>query len=124
MVLTLLMVFFSLLIIPSSLVFGQSTIGEILNTKYLNVTEQRYREGLYSDQITGEITNISNQNVSDIRAYVTLFDPDGKIITTEFGSADVFTLPAGDYSAFNITLTGLKGKESIDNYIVTPGGIP
>lgn len=114
-----------LLVIPSILiVFAQSPSGEVVNTKYLNVTEQRYREGLYSDQITGEITNVSPQNISDIRAFVTLFDKDGNIITTEFGAADVYTLPAGDYSAFNIPLTGLKGKESIGHYVISPGGIP
>jgi len=113
------------LIIPHSLVvFAQMPVGEIVNSKYLNVTEQRYREGLYGDQITGEITNVSPLNISNVRAYVTLFDKDNQIITIEFGAADVFTLPAGDYSAFNIPLTGLKGKESINHYVISPGGIP
>jgi hypothetical protein len=103
---------------------AQTPSGTVANSKFLNVTEQRFREGMYGDQITGEITNISTQNVSDIKAFATLYDKDNQIITTEFGAADVFTLPAGDYSAFNIGLTGLKNKQAIDHYVVTPGGIP
>lgn len=109
---------------------GESTVeeevtptGSVENSKYLSVTEHRYRIGDFSDQITGIVMNNSTEEVSSVTVTAALYDSSGKLITTEGGGfADVSTLPPGDNSAFSITLLG--ADEDIDHYKLFPGGTP
>jgi hypothetical protein len=109
---------------------GESTVaeevtptGSVENSKYLSVTEHRYRNGDFSDQITGIVMNNSTAEVSSVTVTAALYDSSGKLITTEGGGfADVSTLPPGDNSAFSITILGVD--EGIDHYELFPGGTP
>ncbi|MFZ0568653.1 MAG: FxLYD domain-containing protein [Nitrososphaeraceae archaeon] len=97
--------------------------GSVENSRYLSVTEHRYRNGEFSDQITGIVMNNSTEEVSQVSVIAALYDSSGKLITTEWGGfADVSTLPPGDNSAFSITLLG--ADEDIDHYKLLPGGTP
>jgi hypothetical protein len=103
--------------------YAQVPKGNAVNSKFLSVTESRYRPGDFSDQITGTITNNSTQKISSIYAYVALYDNENKLITMDYGIADVTTLAPGDQSAFSISLFNL-GNEKVDHYTIFPSGLP
>jgi hypothetical protein len=97
--------------------------GSVENSKYLSITDHRYRNGDFSDQITGTVVNNSTQEVSQVTVTAALYDSSDKLITTEWGGfADVSTLPSGDNSAFSITLSSVE--EKVDHYTLFPGGMP
>lgn len=97
--------------------------GNVINSKYLTITEHRYRDGSFTDQITGVVVNNATAEVRSIGIYAALYDEDNQLITTESGFADVSPLPAGDNSAFSISLFGIEDDE-VDHYILSPGGTP
>jgi len=98
-------------------------LGSVENSMYLSITEHRYRNGEFSDQITGIVVNNSTEEVSPVTVTAALYDNSGKLVTTEGGGfADVSTLPPGDNSAFSITLSGVDAN--IDHYKLLPGGTP
>jgi hypothetical protein len=103
--------------------YAQIPKGTSVNSKFLTVTESRYRSGGFSDQITGTVTNNSTQQISSIFVYVALYDKDNKLITMDSGLADVTTLAPRDQSAFSITLLSL-GDVKVDHYTIFPGGLP
>jgi hypothetical protein len=103
--------------------FAQVQKGSAVNSKFLTITENRYRPGDFSDQITGTIRNNSTQQISLISVYAALYDKDNKLITMHSGLADVTTLAPRDQSAFTITILSL-GSEKVDHYTLFPGGLP
>ncbi len=106
-----------------SSVFAQTYEGTTINSKYLTIPEHRFRDGDFSDQITGVIVNNSTEEISGTSVYVGLYDGNNQLITMQSGSADVYKLPPGDNSAFSISLFGLS-TEGLDHYILYPGGTP
>jgi hypothetical protein len=97
--------------------------GSVVNSKYLSITEHRYRLGDFSDQITGVVTNNSTAEVSGVSVDAALYDETNNLITMEgAGTADVSTLPPGDNSAFSITIFDLP--EEVDHYTLFPSGTP
>ena len=64
----------------------------MVNSKYLTISENRFRFGEFSDQITGTIVNNSTQAVSSPSVYVALYDENDQLITVESGYADVSPL--------------------------------
>jgi hypothetical protein len=101
---------------------GVTPLGSVENSRYLAVTEHRYKNGESSDQITGIVMNNSTDWISRVTVTAALYDSLGKLITTEWGFADVSTLPPGDNSAFSIALYG--NNKDIDHYKLLPGGTP
>jgi hypothetical protein len=96
--------------------------GNIVNSKYLSITEHRYRSGDFSDQITGVVVNNSTQEISGVSVDAALYDKDNKLITMAgAGFADVSTLPPDDNSAFSINILGVQ---DIDHYTLFPSGTP
>ena len=96
--------------------------GNVVNSKYLSITEHRYRNGEFSDQITGTVVNNSTQEISGVSVDAALYDKDNRLITMEgAGLADVSTLPPGDNSAFSITILDV---DDVDHYTLFPSGTP
>jgi hypothetical protein len=97
--------------------------GNVVNSKYLSITDHRYRSGQFSDTITGTIANNSTQEISPASVYAALYDKDSKLITVESGSVSVSSLRAGDNSPFTINIfSGVK--DDIDHYTIFPAGTP
>jgi len=109
--------------LDNSSVFAQTHEGTTVNSKYLSIAEHRFRDGDFSDQITGVIVNNSTQEVSGTSVYVGVYDTDNQLITMQSGSVDVYKLPPGDNSAFSISFFGLD-EQGFDHYILYPGGTP
>ena len=74
-----------------SSVFAQTYEGTTINSKYLTIAEHRFRNGDFSDQITGVIVNNSTEEVSGTSVYVGLYDGNNQLITMQSGSVDVQT---------------------------------
>jgi uncharacterized lipoprotein YajG len=100
--------------------------GNVVNSKYLSITDHKYRSGQFSDTITGTIMNNSTQEISSVNVYVALYDKDNKLITMESGSVSISPLRAGDNSPFTIIplLSFSNVKDNIHHYIIFPGGTP
>ena len=110
-------------ILPTlSIALAQMPEGTVTNSKYMTITEHRYRDQPYVDQITGTIVNNSTEEVYGVQAFVALYDSNDNLISMKFGGADVFTLPPGDSSAFSII--GIEKKWGVDHYVLYPGGTP
>jgi hypothetical protein len=114
---------------PSEFVLAQSNdkvgdvMGNVVNSKYVAITDHRYQHGNFSDVITGTLINNSTQQIPVISVVAALYDKDDKLITTGISSADASDLPGGDNSAFSISLFGL-GEDVVDHYTLFPGGTP
>ena len=97
--------------------------GEVMNSKYLEIIEHRYRVGEFSDTITGTVKNISTEEVSSITIYLLLYDKANQLITIETGYADVTPpLQSQDTSPFSINVY-YQGNY-MNHYIMLLGGIP
>ena len=95
---------------------------EVTNSKYLEIIEHRYRQGEFSDTITGTVKNISTEEIPSITIYLLLYDAANQLITVETGYADVTPLPSQDTSPFSINVY-YQGND-IDHYVILPGGTP
>ena len=95
--------------------------GNVVNSKYLSITNHRYRQGEFGDTVTGTIVNNSTQDVGFASVYAALYDRDNVLITMESGSVSVSSLKAGDDSPFTINVFGVK---DIDHYTLFPAGTP
>jgi hypothetical protein len=102
---------------------GSDKPGNVVNSKYLSITDHRYRSAQFSDTITGTVANNSTQEISLASVYVALYDKDNKLITMQSGLASVSPLRAGDNSPFTIDIFS-SGKDNIDHYTLFPGGTP
>jgi hypothetical protein len=96
--------------------------GNVVNSKYVTITDHRYQRGDISDAITGTVRNNSTQEIPVISVIALLYDKDNNLITIGIGSADASDLPRGGNSAFSIHFV-LKESE-VNHYTLFPGGIP
>jgi hypothetical protein len=128
---TLLTMFLMSQIISSALIASQNVNaaasksdkpGNVVNSKYLGITDHRYRSGQFSDTITGIIVNNSTQDISFAQVYAALYDKENTLITMESGSVSVSSLRAGDDSPFTINILG--SKDIVDHYTIFPAGTP
>jgi hypothetical protein len=70
----------------------QQPKANIINSKYLTIKDQRFRNEQFSNSITGTIVNNSTQQMESIHAYVILYDKNNRVIALENALADVSTL--------------------------------
>ena len=94
--------------------------GNVVNSKYLSITNHRYRQGEFTDTITGTIVNNSTHEISVPSVYVALYDSNNTFITMQPGLVSISSLKAGDDSPFTINI-GVKG---VDHYTLFPAGAP
>ena len=99
--------------------------GNVVNSKYLSITDHKYRSSQFYHTITGTITNNSTREISSVSVYAALYDKDSKLITMESDSASISPLRAGDNSPFTINISpSSSGRDNIDHYTIFPGGTP
>jgi hypothetical protein len=95
--------------------------GDIVNSKYLIIRDQKFNNGTFGGLITGTIINNSTQEISLVKAYAILYDKSNQVITVERSIVLLSTLKPGQGSPFEISLFGL-GPEKVDHYTLIPGG--
>jgi hypothetical protein len=102
----------------------QNVTGDAVNSIYLTITDHRYMDGEYNDQITGTVTNNSTETIGVWTVYAALYNADNQLISMVSGSVAVPTLPAGDNSAFDISVYGVGENDIVDHYTLFPTGAP
>jgi hypothetical protein len=109
-------------ILMQSIDGAENVKGNVVNSKYVIITDHRYQHGDISDVITGTVRNISPQEIPTIYVTAVLYDKDNNLITTHTGLADASDLPEGDNSTFSVHFVL---RENVANhYTLFPGGIP
>jgi hypothetical protein len=120
--------FCTLILYPLGLILAESDVraakikGNVVNSKYVTITDHRYQHGDVSDVITGIVRNNSTQEIPMISVIAVLYDKDNNLITTGIGSADAQDLPEGDNSTFSIHF--VLRDNAVYSYTLFPGGIP
>jgi flagellar hook assembly protein FlgD len=103
---------------------GQEINGNAVNSLYLTISDPRYRQGDFNDQITGTVTNNSSEQIGTATIYAALFNTQNQLLSMESGSMTVSPLPAGDNSPFDIPIYGLGEGDVVDHFTLFPVGSP
>jgi len=122
--LILLLVLISLQAPAHAQVKGQEIDGNAVNSVYLTISDPRYRQGDFNDQITGTVTNNSSQQIGSATIYAALFNAQNQLLSMESGSMTVSPLPSGDNSPFDIPIYGLGEEDVVDHFTLFPVGSP
>lgn len=106
-------------------VFGSTEIeaeptGNAINSKYLEITDHSYADGLLFTIVNGTIFNNSSSTINLAMVMVEFYDDRNRLITIGSATADFPILNPGANTTFDIRSE--LGGEAVDHYIVKPGG--
>jgi hypothetical protein len=94
--------------------------GDVINTKYLEITNHTFSEDLLSTIVNGTLVNNSNNAINSAEVTVQYYDDNGKLITSSTENAKFIILAPGENSSFSVRSD--LGKETVSKYTVIPGG--
>lgn len=95
-------------------------LGNVTNTKYLEVVDHAFSEDLLFSIVNGTIVNNSNNTINSAIVTVQFYDDNGTLITSSSESARSVILAPGQNSTFNVRSD--LGDEIAQRYQVIPGG--
>jgi hypothetical protein len=95
-------------------------IGDVLNTKYLEITNHTFFEDLLFTIVNGTLINNSNNTINSAEVTVQFYDDNGTLITSSTENAKFIILAPGENSTF--TVRSDLGNEIVSRYAVIPGG--
>ena len=95
-------------------------LGNVTNTKYLEVIDHAFSEDLLFSIVNGTIVNNSNNTINSAEVTVQFYDGNGTLITSSSESARFVILAPGENSTFNVRSD--LGDEIAQSYHVIPGG--
>ena len=95
-------------------------IGDVLNTKYLEITNHTFFEDLLFTIVNGTLVNNSNNTINSAEVTVQFYDDNDTLITLSTENAKFIILAPGENSTF--TVRSDLGNEIVSRYIVIPGG--
>ncbi|MFZ0556703.1 MAG: FxLYD domain-containing protein [Nitrososphaeraceae archaeon] len=94
--------------------------GDVINSKYLEITNHTFSEDLLSTIVNGTLVNNSNNTINSAEVTVQYFDDNDKLITSSTENAKFIILAPGENSSFSVRSD--LGEEIVSKYIVIPGG--
>jgi hypothetical protein len=94
--------------------------GDVINTKYLEITNHSFSEDLLFTIVNGTIVNNSNNTINSAEISVQFYDANGTLITTSTENAKFVILAPGENSSFSVRSD--LGDEIPHSYRVIPGG--
>jgi hypothetical protein len=94
--------------------------GDVINTKYLEITNHTFSEDLLSTIVNGTLVNNSNNAINSAEVTVQYYDDNGKLITSSTENAKFIILAPGENSSFSVRSD--LGEETVSKYTVIPGG--
>lgn len=97
-----------------------SPLGNVTNTKYLEVIDHAFSEDLLFSIVNGTVVNNSNNTINSALVTVQFYDDNGTLITSSSESARSVILAPGENSTFNVRSD--LGDEIAQSYQVIPGG--
>ena len=95
-------------------------IGDVLNTKYLEITNHTCFEDLLFTIVNGSLVNNSNNTINSAEVTVQFYDDNDTLITSSTENAKFIILAPGENSTF--TVRSDLGNEIVSRYTVIPGG--
>jgi len=97
-----------------------SPLGNVTNTKYLEVIDHAFSEDLLFSIVNGTVVNNSNNTINSALVTVQFYDDNDTLITSSSESARSVILAPGENSTFNVRSD--LGDEIAQSYQVIPGG--
>ena len=97
-----------------------SPLGNVTNTKYLEVIDHAFSEDLLFSIVNGTVVNNSNNTINSALVTVQFYDDNGTLITSSSESARSVIFAPGENSTFNVRSD--LGDEIAQSYQVIPGG--
>jgi hypothetical protein len=94
--------------------------GDVLNTKYLEITNHSFFEDLLFTIVNGTLINNSNNTINSAEVTVQFYDDNDTLITSSTENAKFIILAPGENSTF--TVRSDLGNEIVSRYTVIPGG--
>ena len=94
--------------------------GDVINTKYLEITNHTFSEDLLSTIVNGTLVNNSNNTINSAEVTVQYYDDNDKLITSSTENAKFIILAPGENSSFSVRSD--LGEETVSKYTVIPGG--
>lgn len=94
--------------------------GDVLNTKYLEITNHTFSEDLLFTIVNGTLINNSNNTINSAEVTVQFYDANGTLITSSTENTKFIILAPGENSSFSVRSD--LGDEIASNYQVIPGG--
>jgi hypothetical protein len=94
--------------------------GDVINTKYLEITNHTFSEDLLSTIVNGTLINNSNNTINSAEVTVQYYDDIGTLITSSTENAKFIILAPGENSSFSVRSD--LGDEIVSKYTVIPGG--
>ena len=94
--------------------------GDVINTKYLEITNHTFSEDLLSTIVNGTLVNNSDNTINSAEVTVQYYDDNGKLITSSTENAKFIILAPGENSSFSVRSD--LGEETVSKYTVIPGG--
>jgi hypothetical protein len=104
--------------VPSNIT--STPIGDVLNTKYLEITNHSFFEDLLFTIVNGTLVNNSNNTINSAEVTVQFYDDNDTLITSSTENAKFIILAPGENSTF--TVRSDLGNEIVSRYTVIPGG--
>jgi len=95
---------------------GEKT-ANIFHSKYVTVAKTSYRQGEFSDSITGTIVNSGTIEVTSVDVSAALLDKDNNLINVASGSVDFSSLKPGEDSSFRVDISSSL-KSTVDHYML------
>ncbi len=94
--------------------------GDVLNTKYLEITNHTFSEDLLFTIVNGTLINNSNNTINSAEVTVQFYDDNDTLVTSSTENAKFIILAPGENSSF--TVRSDLGNEIVSRYTVIPGG--
>ena len=94
--------------------------GDVINTKYLEITNHSFSEDLLFTIVNGTVVNNSNNTINSAEINVQFYDENGTLITSSTENARFVILAPGENSTFNVRSD--LGDEIVHTYKAIPGG--
>jgi hypothetical protein len=95
-------------------------VGNVHNTKYLEITNHTFSEDLLFTIVNGTLINNSNNTINSAEVTVQFYDNNDTLITSSTENAKFIILAPGENSSFSVRSD--LGDEVVSGYTVIPGG--
>lgn len=95
-------------------------VGNVHNTKYLEITNHTFSEDLLFTIVNGTLINNSNNTINSAEVSVQFYDNNDTLITSSTENAKFIILAPGENSSFSVRSD--LGDEVVSRYTVIPGG--
>ena len=95
-------------------------VGNVHNTKYLEITNHTFSEDLLFTIVNGTLINNSNNTINSAEITVQFYDNNDTLITSSTENAKFIILAPGENSSFSVRSD--LGDEVVSRYTVIPGG--